>query len=65
MLLVMGGILPSEYTLVSEYYDKLDAPYKELIWMENSGHHAMYEEAQLYDSILIEKLLPFMKIHIV
>jgi len=26
--------------------------------MENSGHHAMYEEAQLYDSILIEKLLP-------
>lgn len=45
-------------SLVSEYYDKLDAPYKELIWLENSGHHAMYEEAQLYDSILIEKLLP-------
>lgn len=45
-------------SLVSEYYDKLDAPYKELIWMENSGHHAMYEESQLYDSILIEKLLP-------
>ena len=45
-------------SLVSEYYDKLDAPYKELIWLENSGHHAMYEEAKLYDRILIEKLLP-------
>jgi len=44
--------------LVSEYYDLLDAPYKELVWFENSGHHPMYEEAELYDSLLIEKLLP-------
>jgi len=46
-------------SLVNEYYKLLDAPYKKLIWLENSGHHAMYEEAELYDSILIEKLLPF------
>jgi pimeloyl-ACP methyl ester carboxylesterase len=52
-------------SLVSEYYDRLDAPYKELIWLENSGHHAMYEEAQLYDSILVEKLLPLAKTDIV
>lgn len=44
--------------LVEEYYNLLDAPYKELIWFENSGHHPMYEEAELYDSVLIEKLLP-------
>jgi pimeloyl-ACP methyl ester carboxylesterase len=48
-------------SLVTEYYDLLDAPYKELIWFENSGHHPMYEEAKLYDSILIEKLLPLAK----
>ncbi|MBN2878485.1 MAG: alpha/beta hydrolase [Clostridia bacterium] len=45
-------------TLVSEYYDLLNAPYKELIWFENSGHHPMYEEPELYESLLIEKLLP-------
>ena len=28
-------------TLVEEYYELLDAPYKELIWFENSGHHPM------------------------
>lgn len=48
-------------SLVEEYYDLLDAPYKELIWFEKSGHHPMYEEATLYDSILIEKLLPLAK----
>lgn len=45
-------------SLVEEYYGLLDAPYKELIWFENSGHHPMYEEAKRYDSVLIEKLLP-------
>lgn len=47
---------PSE--IVREYYDKLEAPSKELIWFENSGHHAMYEEPELFDRLLIEKLLP-------
>jgi len=45
-------------TLVSEYFEILDAPSKKLIWFEKSGHHPMYEESELYDRLLIEELLP-------
>jgi pimeloyl-ACP methyl ester carboxylesterase len=45
-------------SLVEDYYNALYAPYKELIWFENSAHHPMYEEAKAYDQILIDKLLP-------
>jgi pimeloyl-ACP methyl ester carboxylesterase len=46
------------FSLVEEYYGALRAPEKELIIFENSGHHPMYEEAERYQSTLIEKLLP-------
>lgn len=45
--------------LLLDYYAILDAPEKELIWFENSGHHPMYEEPEKYDEILITKLLPY------
>ncbi|MEI6100524.1 MAG: alpha/beta hydrolase [Eubacteriales bacterium] len=45
-------------SLVEEYYSQMNAPSKELIWFENSGHHPMYEEPDTYDKILAEKLLP-------
>lgn len=48
-------------SLVEGYYEALDAPYKELIWFENSAHHPMYEEALKYDQILIDRLLPWVK----
>jgi pimeloyl-ACP methyl ester carboxylesterase len=44
--------------LVKDYFLKLKAPRKELIWFEESGHHPMYEEPEKFDRILIEKLLP-------
>ncbi len=48
-------------SLVEDYFNALNAPEKELIWLENSAHHPMYEEAQLFDQILIDKLLPLVK----
>ena len=44
--------------LVENYYQKIKAPSKKLIWFEKSGHHPMYEEKDLYDSILIKEVLP-------
>jgi pimeloyl-ACP methyl ester carboxylesterase len=44
--------------LVESYYQKINAPDKKLIWFEKSGHHPMYEEKELYDSILINEVLP-------
>jgi pimeloyl-ACP methyl ester carboxylesterase len=43
-------------TLVKEYYSMVNAPKKDFIWFENSGHHPMYEESELFDKIIVEKL---------
>lgn len=48
-------------SLVEDYFNILDAPTKELIWFEDSAHNPMYEEAEKYDRILIDKLLPLAK----
>ncbi|MDP4094965.1 MAG: alpha/beta hydrolase [Bacillota bacterium] len=48
-------------TLVEKYFNNIKAPYKELVWFENSGHHPMYEEPDKYDNNLIEKILPLCK----
>ncbi len=49
-------------SLVEDYFNALQAPQKEFIWFENSAHHPMYEEAEKYDQVLINKLLPLAQI---
>lgn len=44
-------------TPVIEYFNQLQAPHKELIWFENSGHRMDVEEPDRFQSVLIEKLL--------
>ena len=44
--------------LVESYYKKINAPSKKLFWFEKSGHHPMYEEKELYNSIMINEVLP-------
>jgi len=46
---------PSE--LVQEWFDKVEAPEKELIWFENSGHNPLFDEPEKFKSILKEKFL--------
>jgi pimeloyl-ACP methyl ester carboxylesterase len=36
----------------------LKAPYKELIWFENTAHMVNSEERDLFNSILVEKVRP-------
>jgi pimeloyl-ACP methyl ester carboxylesterase len=43
--------------LTEKFYQKLQAPYKEIIWFENSGHGPLEEEPEKFNSIMIEKLL--------
>ena len=45
------------YELVEAYYYYLKAPYKELIWFENSAHSPLYEESDLFNQILIQQIL--------
>ncbi len=43
--------------LVEEYARGLKAPKKEIIWFENSGHGLLEEEAQLFNEVLVQKVL--------
>ncbi|MBR4928446.1 MAG: alpha/beta hydrolase [Oscillospiraceae bacterium] len=46
---------PSE--LVEEWYDMIEAPDKDLIWFENSGHNPMGDEPEKFKKLLREKAL--------
>jgi len=43
--------------LVIEYYEKLNAPKKEIIWFEESAHHPNIDEPEKFQNILIHKVL--------
>jgi pimeloyl-ACP methyl ester carboxylesterase len=53
--------VPSE--LVVKYMDILEAPHKEIIWFKNSAHMIPIEETDLYQDILINKVLSATKLN--
>ena len=46
---------PSE--LVQDWFDRIEAPDKQLVWFENSGHNPMGDEGEKFKKLLREKLL--------
>ena len=44
-------------SLVEEYYNLLEAPHKELIWFENSGHDPLYEESGRFIDLMVNTVL--------
>lgn len=42
--------------LAQAYYDVLEAPYKELIWFDQSAHFPFYEEADKFNEVLIDRV---------
>ena len=60
-ILVFDGRLdmntPAE--LVEDWFAKIEAPYKELIWFDNSGHNPMGDEPERFKKLLREKLAQF------
>lgn len=45
-------------SIPEEYFNLLEAPKKELIFFENSGHGMIWEEAGLFHSLMVETVLP-------
>jgi pimeloyl-ACP methyl ester carboxylesterase len=43
--------------LAERYYQHLQAPHKELIWLEKSGHLPHYEEPRRFVQIMVDRLL--------
>jgi pimeloyl-ACP methyl ester carboxylesterase len=44
------------FKLAEEYFHSLTAPEKELIWFDHSAHSPIYEEAEKFNDILIQKV---------
>lgn len=42
--------------LVQNYFDKITAPLKELVWFENSGHNPMNDEPEIFKTMLRQRL---------
>ncbi|MCK5159677.1 MAG: alpha/beta hydrolase, partial [Candidatus Heimdallarchaeota archaeon] len=49
------------FELAEEYFTKLQAPKKELLWFEKSAHSANYEEPEKFDEVMMEKVLKEVK----
>lgn len=49
------------FELAEEYFTKLQAPKKELIWFEKSAHSPNFEEPEKFDEVMIEKVLKEVK----
>ena len=47
--------------LVEGFYEKIKAPYKELIWFEESGHNPLIDEAEKFKSLLVDRLMKIYK----
>jgi proline iminopeptidase len=45
-------------SLVWEYSQTIEAPQKEFIWFENSGHYPFFEEQQKFGDELFQRVLP-------
>ena len=49
------------WTLVQEWYDMIEAPDKDLIFFENSGHNPMKDEPEAFKAALRKKAAKVMK----
>jgi pimeloyl-ACP methyl ester carboxylesterase len=47
--------------LVEDYFAKVKAPKKELVWFDNSGHNPMSDEPEKFKPLLREKLIEIAK----
>lgn len=44
-------------SLVEAYHATLDAPHKEIIWFEKSGHTPLYEQSETFVEVLVNRVL--------
>jgi pimeloyl-ACP methyl ester carboxylesterase len=45
-------------SVIADYVQRINAPQKELVWFENSGHFPFMEENQQFTDELVRRVLP-------
>jgi pimeloyl-ACP methyl ester carboxylesterase len=48
----------SPYEVAERYFDAIKAPSKELIWFDRSAHLPNSEERDLFNQVMVAKVLP-------
>ena len=48
-------------SVIADYVQKINAPQKEIVWFDNSGHFPFYEEKQKFTDELVRLVLPLAK----
>lgn len=46
------------WEVARKYYKKIEAPYKEWIWFENSAHSPIFEESDMFAEIMVSDISP-------
>ncbi|MBQ2455731.1 MAG: alpha/beta hydrolase, partial [Firmicutes bacterium] len=49
------------WTLIPDWYEKIEAPDKDLIFFDNSGHNPMTDEPEAFKKAMREKFEAVMK----
>ena len=50
------------FELSYNYFQKIQAPHKEFVWFEKSGHSPMLDETERFTEELVKRVLPFASI---
>ena len=45
--------------VAEKYFNSITAPKKELIWFDQSAHSPCFEEAEKFNTLMVEKVLGF------
>jgi pimeloyl-ACP methyl ester carboxylesterase len=45
------------FPLIKQYYDSIQAPFKQIIWFNESAHFPFYEEPKKFDSVMVYQIL--------
>ena len=51
-------------TLAAAYLERLSAPYKKVVWFENSAHNPNYEEPETFNRVILEESVAATKIRL-
>jgi len=46
-------------TVSADYFDAIEAPDKQLLWLERSGHLLPFEEPAAFDRLMIDAVRPY------
>ena len=55
----------TDASLAHDYFNRIEAPYKQFKWFENSAHSPMFEEPAAFNAFMIDDVLPRVRLSLV